>query len=181
MIIKLLILDVDGVLTDGTKFYNEQHQVLGKRFLCKDFTALKRFAATGIKVVFLSGDNFNRSMAKKRNVDFYCSRGEDLSLDKSRFLPLFEQKYNTPSSQMAFVGDDYFDLSMFKSLKQTFCPADAPKIIKENASVVLNSPGGTGVIVELYDYFVQNTNLKEASEKEVADLDKKETSSREMK
>ena len=46
--IKLLILDVDGVLTDGTKFYNEQHEVLGKRFVCKDFTAIKRFIAAGV-------------------------------------------------------------------------------------------------------------------------------------
>ncbi len=88
----LLILDVDGVLTDGTKVYDSEHNVLSKRYVCKDFTAIKRFVAAGVKVVFLSGDIFNKSMAEKRNIDFYCSRGEDLSLDKSRFIPIFSEK-----------------------------------------------------------------------------------------
>ena len=43
--VKLLILDVDGVLTDGKKTYNKNHEVLSKSFLCKDFTAIKRFMA----------------------------------------------------------------------------------------------------------------------------------------
>ena len=80
--IELLILDVDGVLTDGTKVYDSEHSVLSKRFVCKDFTAIKRFIAAGVKVIMISGDNFNATMAAKRNIDFYCSRGEDLSLDK---------------------------------------------------------------------------------------------------
>ena len=82
--IELLILDVDGVLTDGTKVYDIDHNVLSKRYMCKDFTAIKRFIAAGVKVVMLSGDNFNKQMAEKRNIPFYCSRGSDLSLDKSR-------------------------------------------------------------------------------------------------
>jgi len=55
--IKLLILDVDGVLTDGTKVYTQKHEPVYKRFRCKDFTAIKRFVAAGVKVIMLSGDN----------------------------------------------------------------------------------------------------------------------------
>ena len=84
--VKLLILDVDGVLTDGTKVYDKNHNVLSKRFRCKDFTAIKRFMAAGIKVIMLSGDEWNRTMAEKRNIDFICTRGADLSLDKSVYL-----------------------------------------------------------------------------------------------
>jgi 3-deoxy-D-manno-octulosonate 8-phosphate phosphatase (KDO 8-P phosphatase) len=181
MNIKLIILDVDGVLTDGTKVYDEQHKVLSKRFVCKDFTAIKRFIAAGIKVVMLSGDNFNRSMAEKRNIDFYCSRNEDLSLDKSRFIQKFAEVYNVAPTEMAFVGDDYFDLSMFKSLKYTFCPSDAPFIIHDNALHVLTAKGGGGVIVELYDFFVQRGLVVDASEEAVAALDKLEVTSKEMK
>ena len=42
--VKLLILDVDGVLTDGTKHYDKEHNVLSKKYLCKDFTAISMFA-----------------------------------------------------------------------------------------------------------------------------------------
>ena len=68
--IKLLILDVDGVLTDGTKVYDAEHKVLSKTYMCKDFTAIKRFIAAGVQVVMISGDNFNATMANKRNIDF---------------------------------------------------------------------------------------------------------------
>jgi len=139
--IKLLILDVDGVLTDGTKFYNEKHEVLGKRYMCKDFTAIKRFAAAGVKVIMLSGDNFNRHMAEKRNIPFYCSRGSDLSLDKSRFINVFIEEYGVSKEEMCFVGDDYFDLSMFKSLKHCFSTNDAPQIIKNNSYMTLSRNG----------------------------------------
>jgi 3-deoxy-D-manno-octulosonate 8-phosphate phosphatase (KDO 8-P phosphatase) len=179
--IKLLILDIDGVLTDGTKVYDEQHNVLSKRFFCKDFTAIKRFIAAGIKVVMLSGDNFNRTMAEKRNIDFYCSRNEDLSLDKSRFIEMFESTYSISRNHMAFVGDDYFDLSMFTSLPYTICPADAPVIIKNSAWLQLQSTGGTGVIVELYDILHSLGYVENATEEQVAYLDKLEITSKEMK
>jgi 3-deoxy-D-manno-octulosonate 8-phosphate phosphatase (KDO 8-P phosphatase) len=180
MNIKLLILDVDGVLTDGTKVYDIHHNVLSKRFVCKDFTAIKRFIAAGVNVIMLSGDAFNERMAKKRNIDFYCSRNKDLSLDKSRYVEIFSDKYNIPAENMAFVGDDYFDLSIFRKLDHTFCPNDSPNIIKKHASVTLKSDGGSGVIVELYDLFESSGWLKEASEDAVAALDKKEITSKEM-
>lgn len=180
MKVELLILDVDGVLTDGTKVYNQDHQVLSKRYMCKDFTAIKRFVAAGVKVIMLSGDIFNKTMANKRNIPFYCSRGEDLNLDKARFVDNFEKTYGVSREKMAFVGDDYFDLSMFRKIDYSFATADAPKIIKENSFYVLQSIGGTGAIVELYDLFVENGWLEDATEEEVADLDKIEATSQEM-
>tara|TARA_Y100001938_G_scaffold137588_1_gene201972 strand:- start:2726 stop:3259 length:534 start_codon:yes stop_codon:yes gene_type:complete len=175
----LLILDVDGVLTDGTKVYDSEHNVLSKRYMCKDFTAIKRFIAAGVNVVFLSGDIFNKTMAEKRNIDFYCSRGEDLSLDKSRFISQFEQKYSTPVDEMIFVGDDYFDLSIIKSLKYAYCPSDAPRSVKRECTAVLKSKGGEGVVVELYD-LMSGVLFEDADEESVTSLDKQEVSSKEM-
>ena len=57
--IKLVILDVDGVLTDGKKYYNREGEVLMKTFCDKDWTAIKRFRAMGITVIFPTGDPFN--------------------------------------------------------------------------------------------------------------------------
>lgn len=179
--IKLLILDIDGVLTDGTKVYNEKHEVMSKRFLCKDFTAIKRMVASGIKVIMLSGDNFNRTMAEKRNIDFFCTRDKNLSLDKSLFIDEFNQRYGVSVDEMAFIGDDYFDLSMFKKITYTFCPSDSPKIIKDSSLYILKSKGGEGTIVELYDFLESNGFLIESDEQTVIDLDSKEITSKEMK
>ena len=179
--IKLLILDVDGVLTDGTKVYTENHTPVHKRFRCKDFTAIKRFVAAGVKVIMLSGDNWNADMARQRNIPFYCTRGSDLSLDKSVYLSHLEQQYDVKRENMAFVGDDFFDLSMFKTLFWTFAPADAPRIIKQNCLYLLKSRGGEGVVQELYDLLISKGIVDDASEAAVAELDKKEASSAAMK
>jgi 3-deoxy-D-manno-octulosonate 8-phosphate phosphatase (KDO 8-P phosphatase) len=178
--IKLLILDVDGVLTDGTKVYDQQHNPVYKTYRCKDFTAIKRFIAAGVQVIMLSGDAWNREMAIKRNIPFYCTRGNDLSLDKSRYIDHLESQYGVSRDNMAFVGDDYFDLSMFKKLFWSFSPSDAPQIIKDNSLYVLQSRGGEGVIVELYDFLVSKDLVTEATEEAVAELDKKEASSAAM-
>ena len=179
--IKLLILDVDGVLTDGTKIYNENHTPIYKKFRCKDFTAIKRFVAAGIKVVMLSGDNWNKEMAHQRNIPFYCTRGKDLSLDKSVHLNSLEETYGILRENIAFVGDDFFDLSMFKNLFWTFAPFDAPKIIKQNCLYQLESKGGEGVVQEMYDFLVGKGIVQDASEEAVAELDKQEASSAVMK
>ena len=179
--IELLILDVDGVLTDGTKVYDIDHNVLSKRYMCKDFTAINRFIAAGVKVVMLSGDNFNKQMAEKRNIDFYCSRNDDLSLDKSRYLEVFKDRYGVETNKMGFVGDDYFDLSIIRRLNYTFCPSDSPRIVKSNSLYTLNAKGGEGVLVELYDMFIDKEWVLEPTEEAVADLDKQEVSSQEMK
>ena len=179
--IKLLILDVDGVLTDGTKVYDENHTPLYKRFRCKDFTAIKRFVAAGVKVIMLSGDNWNSDMAKKRNIPFYCTRGADLGLDKSVYLKHLEAQYKVKRENMAFVGDDYFDLSMFKTLFWTFAPADSPRIIRQNCLYLLKSKGGQGVVQELYDFLVGKGIVENATEEAVAELDRNEASSAAMK
>ena len=179
--IKLLILDIDGVLTDGTKVYTEKHEPVYKRFRCKDFTAIKRFIAAGVKVIMLSGDNWNSDMASKRNIPFYCTRGSDLSLDKSVYLAHLEATYKVKQENMAFVGDDYFDLSMFKTLFWTFAPSDAPRVIRQNCLYLLKSKGGQGVVQELYDFLVGKGIVIDATEEAVAELDKAEASSAAMK
>lgn len=178
--IKLLILDVDGVLTDGTKVYDREHRVITKNFCCKDFTAIKRFKAAGKNVIFVSGDEWNRDMALKRRIDFYCSRGDDLSLDKSILLPRIQKRYNVELHEIAFVGDDYFDLSIIEKLPYSFCPSDAPQTIKDASFKVLDSKGGDGVIVELYDFFKSYGLIIDASPEAVAELDKLEATSKEM-
>jgi len=179
-LIKLLILDIDGVLTDGTKIYDKNHTVISKLFQDKDFTAIKRFKASGVKVITISGDIWNQGMAKKRNLDFYHSRSNEGELDKSRFLGLFEINYNIKKDNMAFVCDDYFDLGLVEKLKYSFCTYDAPLIVKTKCFKTLNSEGGKGVLVELYDFMLHENWIRHSTQKEVIALDKIENASKEM-
>jgi 3-deoxy-D-manno-octulosonate 8-phosphate phosphatase (KDO 8-P phosphatase) len=159
---KLLILDIDGVLTDGTKSYDCNGAVVSKRYNDKDFTAIKRFVSSGVKVVFLSGDtNINQKMAEDRNVPFYYARGSNGFITKADFIELFEKEYGISKSLMAYVGDDYFDLDIIQMLDYTYCPADANPDIKRHVSMVLQVCGGHGVISDLFDVYKSSNAILE--------------------
>ncbi len=82
-----LILDVDGVLTDGIKYYDPSGHVVLKTFCDKDWTAIKRFRAIGINVVFITGDSYNEAILKNRNLPVIVNRGARFHDDKINFLP----------------------------------------------------------------------------------------------
>ena len=178
MKLKLLILDIDGVMTNGQKIYDQKHNTIYKSFQDKDFTAIKRFIASGLKVVFLSGDKWNKGMAEKRRIDFYLSRGK--YSDKSEYIEIFEKKYSIKKRDMAYVGDDLFDLTIINKLKHTFCTSDSPIILKEKCLHVLKAKGGENVIVELYEFFLKKKFIQDSSLKELYDLDIQEVTSKEM-
>lgn len=144
----LLIIDIDGVMTNGTKMYDRDGKVFGKTFCDLDFTAIKRFLSAGVKVCFLSGDQIvNKSMAETRKIPFYHNSP---GTDKVDMLSSIKKEYN--ANRVAYVGDDYYDLAIMNAVDFAFCPISAPLSIR-NSSIVINIEAGKGVIAGLYDKF----------------------------
>lgn len=171
--IKLVILDIDGVLTDGRKYYDKTGMPFAKTYCDKDFTAIKRLKGSGIDVCFLSGDDFvNKNMAKNRNIDFFSARGKD----KSSFIAEFEEKYSCDKSEMAYIGDDLFDSSIMKQVGHAFSPSDACTDVKMICGKynVLQRPGGHNVVAELVDTLLSRNLIRDCSMEEIEKLDKKE-------
>ena len=151
-VFELLVLDVDGVMTNGTKCYNDAHIVIAKQFNDRDFTAIKRFKAAGIPVAFLSGDIFNRDMAYRRNIPFLHARDICNDLDKSEALPILTKTYRVRPEKICYVGDDYYDISLLNSVGFPFCPSDAASCVKKIANI-LQCKGGEGVVEALFEKF----------------------------
>ena len=169
-VIKLLILDVDGVLTDGKKYYGLDGMPFAKTFCDKDFTAIKRVRAGGTYVCFLSGDNkINENVANNRNIPFYYSRGKD----KVEFIKVFMEKYNVTPEEICYIGDDLFDITIMKSVKYAYCTNDAPEKVK-NECVVLNVAGGQNVVCYLADMLIKNKLINDSTMEEIEELDKNE-------
>jgi len=150
---KLLILDIDGVMTNGTKLYDTEGKVMGKSFYDHDFTAIKRFQADGVAVCFLSGDErVNRKICKNRNIDYFHNRK---GADKSEYLEEICQHYDAFPATTAYVGDDIYDLQIMNLVNYSFCPVDAVQDVLDfcnKSGHVLEAKGGEGVIKELYTY-----------------------------
>jgi YrbI family 3-deoxy-D-manno-octulosonate 8-phosphate phosphatase len=150
----LLILDIDGVMTDGTKLYGLGGEVLSKSFNDKDFTAIKRFIAQGVQVIFLSGDkNVNQKIAEQRGIPFHYAVSQDSNIDKSMFFKDLKEQYRAKS--IAFIGDDYYDATLLDIVDYAFCPWDG--LLDFGSKVKrLNIKGGEGVVASLFDLVFHN-------------------------
>ena len=171
--IKLIILDIDGVLTDGKKYYGLDGIPFAKTYCDKDFTAIKRIKASGVKVCFLSGDErINKEMAENRRIDFYSARGKD----KVDFIPQFIDVYGVSPSDMLYIGDDLFDESIMRFVGHAYCPADAVKKIRDlcGSENVLTKNGGENVIAELVELLLDKKLINDSSMKDIEALDKME-------
>ena len=168
--VKLLILDVDGVLTDGRKYYDSSGLATHKTFCDKDFTAIKKFKSIGCEVIFLSGDkNINEKIAENRNIPFYYTRGEC----KSKFLPSIMEKFKCGLEEIVFVGDDTFDREIMSMVKYKFCPKDAPYEIKELCHVLEND-GGCNCVLEVYETLLNEKKILPFDIEMIYKLDEKE-------
>lgn len=148
--IKLVILDVDGVLTDGTKYYDRDGKVVLKLFCDKDWTAIKRFCAIGIPVVFITGDPYNETILKNRNLPVIVNRSEGLHKDKVNYLAKVLDDYNCLAEEVVYLGDDLFDYGIMKEVGYPYCVLNSPRIL-QNISRVLPCNGGENAVMYLFE------------------------------
>lgn len=172
----LLILDIDGVLTDGKKYYDQTGKCVLKSFNDRDFTAIKKFKAAGWIVVFLSGDpNINEAIAKNRNIPFYTNRTDGVIKNKSTYVERFEHIYGIKRDEMVYVGDDIFDIGIMSAVKYKFCPHDSPRDVRNVPGVhVLSSKSGENCLTELFERLFYMKLVKSVTVEQVEILDRNE-------
>ena len=156
MNIKLIILDVDGIMTDGKKYYDRDGVVRMKTFCDKDWTAIKRFRALGIQVIFLTGDMFNVSIGENRHIDVIVNRTDDYHKDKIEFLENICIEYDVVPAEIAYAGDDIFDVRIMQAVGHAFCPSDAPGEVRKIATSF--GMGGQNFVMDLFDW-MRNRNM----------------------
>lgn len=162
----VLICDIDGVMTNG-KMYDLDGKVIGKQYCDLDFTAIKRFMAAGIKVCFLSGDlKVNEAMAKTRKIDFFHNQP---GTDKVDVLPQIRECYGT--DRLAYVGDDYYDIQIMRSIDYAFCPRSSPVPVRRAAKFIVPVDAGMGVIAGVYD--IVESAIPHAFPRDSADVNPK--------
>lgn len=170
----LLILDVDGVLTDGRKYYDNTGRAILKTFCDRDFTAIKKFRAAGWNVVFLSGDsNVNEAIAKNRNIPFYCNRVNGVMINKVTFLDRLCRDYKTDINNTVYVGDDVFDIDILKAVKWPFCPSNADSAVKKIA-INLNAKSGECCVAELHEFLCNSGIVEPVLVEQIEALDRNE-------
>ena len=113
-------------------------------------------------------------MAKNRNVDFYYTRKGNINRDKLFFLKGIEKKYKINRKNMAFLGDDIFDLELGKNIGYFVVPNNSMQILKNKADYVLNNNSGNYLIKEFLDLYLKIKKIKKIDIQKIYDLEKNE-------
>ncbi len=150
--VRLLAMDVDGVLTDGTLGYDDAG-VECKRFHVADGMGLTAVRLAGIEIVWLSG---RTSVAVKR-------RASELRIptiiqdvvDKGKALQEMMELKGVSRDAVAYVGDDWNDLPAFDVAAVRIAVRDADEIVRRAADLITDRPGGHGAIREVCDALLE--------------------------
>tara|TARA_B100000508_G_scaffold55003_3_gene42655 strand:- start:20538 stop:21212 length:675 start_codon:yes stop_codon:yes gene_type:complete len=155
--IKLLILDIDGVMTDAGMFFTENGDQI-KKYNAKDGMAVRALADTDITVGIISS-GFKLNMVKDR-ADLLKIQKVYVGRDpKIQVLQSWCDEMDISLDEVGIIGDDINDLEVMKSVGFSACPADAVKIVKENVDLVLQLKGGKGCVREFIDYYLMDQPL----------------------
>ncbi len=150
--IKLLVLDVDGVMTDGGMYYTENGDQF-KKYNTKDGMAIIHLTKNDFQVAIISS-GFKSEMVKSRAEllgiqHFYVGRDRKLNI-----LTDICEKLAIQLENVAMVGDDINDLEIIKQIGFSACPSDAVDIVKSNVDVILGKKGGEGCVREFIDAYI---------------------------
>ena len=144
--IRLLLLDVDGVLTDGGIIYNEDGGEI-KVFNSKDGLGLRLAMTAGITVGIVTGRRSKALRHRCENLGIrYLFDGVG---DKAKMLPEIVAQTGIGPEQAAFVGDDLPDLPLMKRVGLAIAVADANGIVRQKADWTTRAPGGHGAVREV--------------------------------
>lgn len=153
--ISLLLLDVDGTLTNGQITYTHQGDEI-KSFDVKDGLAISAWKKLGNHVAIITGrkSSIVERRAKELGIT-HCFQGV---LDKYSLVLGLAEEFDIDFSDMAAMGDDLNDLRMLAKVGQSFAPNDAVMEVKERVHTVVDSNGGEGAVREMIEMILKNQN-----------------------
>ena len=144
--IRLLLLDVDGVLTDGRLYYGADGEIL-KAFNVRDGLGLRLAMAAGLAVGIVTGRRGPALAARCR--DLGIAMIFDGVRDKAAVLSPIAARTGLAPDAMAFVGDDLPDLALMRRVGLAVAVADADAAVRAAAHLVTDAPGGRGAVREV--------------------------------
>jgi len=146
--IKLIILDVDGVMTDGKIIYSSDGREY-KNFHAHDGFGIVRGKRSGLTFGIISGRSSPMVLkrAEKLGIGFVIQDRED----KLEAFEEIKQKQKFSLKETAFIGDDEFDIELLKAVGFSACPSNAVSAVKKVVHYIAENEGGNGAVREIID------------------------------
>ena len=151
--VKMVIMDVDGVLTDG-KIILDANGIESKAFYVQDGSAITYLHRAGIKTAIISG---RASKVVELRAKELCI--EDVYLGIHKKLDAYEKilkKHKINDSEICYIGDDLIDLPILRKVGFSVAVPNAPSEVKEEVSYITDAPGGYGAVREVTEKILKS-------------------------
>lgn len=165
--IKMIIMDVDGTLTDGTLLLLPDGEEL-KSYNVKDGTGILLARLAGLKTAIITGKISNS--LKKRAEKLKIKEVYEGILDKKKVLNEILDKNKLKLEHIAYIGDDLGDLEVIKSVGLAAAVADAHHEIKKHSHFICSNPGGKGAVREFIEFILEAQNKSQTLKTNFKDL-----------
>lgn len=152
-IIKILVMDVDGTLTDGKIYMSAQGEIM-KAFNIKDGYAIAHVREYGVEPIIITGRE--SEIVKQRCKELGITELYQNVSDKLSCLNGICRNIGISMDQVAYIGDDINDLPCMQQCGISACPSDAVNMVKTNVTKVLNAKGGEGAVREFIEEITIN-------------------------
>ena len=158
MAIELIVMDVDGCLTDGRITYSEKGDEL-KSFDVKDGLAIASWIRMGRHAAIITGRSSTivERRARELGIEHYYQGVRDKGAKLRELL----SSLDLAPENLSVIGDDLNDYAMLKEAALAFTPADGVEWIRRHVDVVLNRPGGRGAVREMIEILLDREGLTE--------------------
>lgn len=154
--IKYLILDVDGTLTDGGVYYDSEGNEL-KKFCTKDGTGIIAARTVGIEFIVLTGREC--AATTRRLTELGVNNIQQNIKDKAKWVSQWMAENAVNKNSIAYIGDDINDLMPMKLCGYVGCPADAALEVKEIADYISPIPGGRGAVRDVIEHYLREFGI----------------------
>ena len=150
--IRWFIMDVDGVLTDGSIVYDSDGREI-KRFCVKDGIGINLLHNVGIKTAFITSRS--SSMVEKRGKELKITEIIQGASDKLAWYEKVKEKYHILDDEILYIGDDFVDLPVLRKVGFPVTVPDAPDELKEICVYVTQKQGGDGAVREVAELLLK--------------------------
>jgi 3-deoxy-D-manno-octulosonate 8-phosphate phosphatase (KDO 8-P phosphatase) len=154
--IRMLVLDVDGVLTDGTLYFDNQGNEM-KAFCTRDGLGIKALQGQGIPVALITGrqSNIVAERAAQLNIE-HVYQGRD---DKLNAFKDLLASTGADQQTVCYAGDDWIDLPVLERVGLAVTVPDADSVVRARAHWITSRPGGHGAVREICDLILAAQGL----------------------
>lgn len=155
--IKLLVLDVDGVMTDGGMYFLPSGEQF-KKFNAKDGMAIIHLTKNDFQVAIISSGFKGEAVEARANLlgIQHCTVNREPKLDR---LTKLCTDLSLELENVAIIGDDINDLEVMRAVGLSVAPKNAVDVVKSEAQIILNTNGGEGCVREFIDYYLLDKAL----------------------